>query len=79
MLSRLIWNIFNAEPLTNELRTIDGGAYKQSGTWRDVPEHKQPKEWPLGDPSIQPCPFCLEPNAQNAERLKALENAEEKK
>jgi len=51
------------QPLLNELRTIDSGAYKQSGTWRNVPEHQRPTEWPL----------CLEPNKQNAERLKDLE------
>ena len=61
------------QPLNNELRTIESGAYKQSGTWRSVPEPQRLKEWPLGDPSIQACPFCLEPNEQNVARLKALE------
>jgi hypothetical protein len=61
------------QPLVKELSTIEGGAYKQSGTWRKMPEEQRLKEWPLGDPSIQSCPFCLEPNEQNVARLKALE------
>ena len=44
----------------------------QSGAYRDVPEAKRIKRWPLGSPYIQNCRFCLEPDRQNAARIERL-------
>lgn len=57
----------------HDTRMIDTGQQHQTGTYLDVEEIKRTKKsWPLGKPSLQNCRFCLEPNRQNAHRLKSL-------
>ena len=52
---------------------IERRDHLQSGAYRDVPEAKRIKRWPLGSPNIQNCRFCLEPDRQNATRIKRLQ------
>ncbi|MEC9367872.1 MAG: hypothetical protein VX871_04190 [Pseudomonadota bacterium] len=60
-------------PLDLDTRTIDTGAYKSRGTWLATDRANRAESWPLGDPAVQNCRFCLEPDRQNAARLKALQ------
>jgi len=58
------------EPVNLEQKRIRLGVHKESGAGKEVPGISQPEQWPLGDPSIQPCQHCIKPNRQNATRLK---------
>jgi len=59
------------EPVNLEQKRIRLGVHKESGAGKEVPGISQPEQWPLGNPSIQPCRHCIKPNRQNAIRIKA--------
>ena len=59
-------------PFILEQRVIDTGLQREKFTFMDVPEAQRQESWPLGNPTIRACKFCLAPNRQNAARIKAL-------
>ena len=59
--------------LFRDQEVIQRRDHLQTGAYRDVPEAKRIKRWPLGSPNIQSCRFCLEPDRQNATRIQRMQ------
>jgi hypothetical protein len=54
----------------DELLPRDAQVDLERGTWLTTKDMERAESWPLGDTMVKACRHCLDPNPQEAERLR---------